>query len=225
MEKNCLNHEIKNNFKKEIDYRFKLLYAIAMMSVIADHCRGLGSIELNIQGWFHYSSFHMPLFMFAAGYFFKDKNIYYTKIYIIGKINKFIIPNYIYNIFYGLYIQFKKLFKFKYNKKFSFYTIFLEPLIGDGFVYIKSSWFSIDLFYVEVYNVLKRKFFSKFNTEFHEFLYFIIDFIISYSAVNYSNKGYNKKIILKIIFRFMHLNIYYQLGILYKKHLEEYCKK
>ena len=30
------------------DYRFKIVYAIAMLSVIAEHCRGKGSIELNI---------------------------------------------------------------------------------------------------------------------------------------------------------------------------------
>ena len=59
--------------KYKIDYRFKIVYALAMMSVIADHCRGKGSIEFNIQGWFNYSSYHMPLFMFAAGYFFKEK--------------------------------------------------------------------------------------------------------------------------------------------------------
>ncbi len=223
--KENLNNEIINNFKNKIDYRFKLLYAIAMMSVIADHCRGLGSIELNIQGWFHYSSFHMPLFMFAAGYFFKDKNINNTKKYIFEKMKKFIIPIYIYNIFYGFYIQIKKIFKFKYNKNFSFYIIFLEPLTGDGFVYIKPSWFSIDLFYVEIYNILKRKFLLIFKTEFNEFFFFFIDFLISLSAINYSNKGYNKKIICMVIFRFMHLNIYYQLGILYKKFLEKYFKK
>ena len=63
-----------NKDKPCIDYRFKIIYTISMLSVIADHCRGKGSIEFNIQGWFPYSSYHMPLFMFASGYFFKRKN-------------------------------------------------------------------------------------------------------------------------------------------------------
>jgi fucose 4-O-acetylase-like acetyltransferase len=50
----------------------------------------------------------MPLFMFAAGYFFKESNVNNTKKYIILKIKKFLIPIYIYNIFYGLYIELKK---------------------------------------------------------------------------------------------------------------------
>lgn len=57
----------------KVDYRFKIIYAIGIISVVADHLKGKGSIELNIQGWFPYSSFHMPLFMFSAGYFFKKK--------------------------------------------------------------------------------------------------------------------------------------------------------
>jgi len=61
--------------KSTTDYRFKIVYTIAMLSVIAEHCRGRGSIELNIQNWFNYSSYHMPLFMFSAGYFFKTKYV------------------------------------------------------------------------------------------------------------------------------------------------------
>ena len=48
----------KENFNKatiKIDYRFKIVYAIAILSVISDHCRGKGSIEFNIQGWFNYN--------------------------------------------------------------------------------------------------------------------------------------------------------------------------
>ena len=58
-EKNSLiiinGNSVDDKYKK--DYRFKIVYALAMMSVIADHCRGKGSIEFNIQGWFNYSSY------------------------------------------------------------------------------------------------------------------------------------------------------------------------
>ena len=132
MKSNIFDNE-KNIFFK-IDYRFKLLYSIAMMSVIAEHCRGLGSIELNMQGWFNYSSYHMPLFMFAAGYFFKQNNVNNTIKYIYNKFNKLIIPIFIYNFFYGFYIQFLKKLKFKnHTRSFSFKILFIEPLIGAGF--------------------------------------------------------------------------------------------
>ena len=48
----------------KIDYRFKIVYAIAILSVISDHCRGKGSIEFNIQGWFNYNSFHIFIINF-----------------------------------------------------------------------------------------------------------------------------------------------------------------
>ena len=221
---NKLNYKYKKIYLQKIDYRFKLLYAIGMMSVIASHCQGLGSIEFNLQGWFNYRSFHMPLFMFAAGYFFKDSNINNTKKYVILKIKKFLIPIYIYNIFYGLYIELKKKFGFK-NSELCFNTIFIKPLRGNGFLYINPAWFSIYLLYVEIYNILKRKFVSLIKIQLNEFIYFIIDFIISYYMVIYSNKGYHKIIIYRVILGFMHLNIYYQLGIFYRKKLEKYFKK
>ena len=222
--KYLFNNSQKKLYLQKIDYRFKLLYAIGIMSVIASHCQGLGSIEFNLQGWFNYRSFHMPLFMFAAGYFFKDSNVNNTKKYVLLKIKKFLIPIYIYNIFYGIYIEIKKKFGFK-NSELCLNTIIIKPLRGTGFLYINSAWFSIYLLYVEIYNILKRKIVSLFNIKLNESIYFIIDFIFSYFAVIYSNKGYNKIILYNVIFGIMHLNIYYQLGIFYRKNLEKYCKK
>ena len=224
-----MNEKIYNekNIFIKIDYRFKLLYSIAMISVIAEHCRGIGSIELNMQGWFHYSSYHMPLFMFAAGYFFKQNNVNNTIKYIYNKFKKLVFPIFIYNFFYGFYIQLLKKLKFKNHvRPFSFKILFLEPLIGEGFKQITPSWFSSTLFYVEVYNIVKRKiFFTLFKSNLCELLYFIIDFIFSYYTVYYSNKGYNNKIINVLVLRTFHLNIYYSLGIFYKKVLEKYTQK
>ena len=73
----------ENINKNEVEKRFKIIYVIGMLSVITGHCCGKSSIELilinnnvdnDINGWFHYRSFHMSLFMFVAGYFYKIKN-------------------------------------------------------------------------------------------------------------------------------------------------------
>ena len=74
----------------------------------------------------------MPLFMFAVGYFFKENNINNTKRYILLKIKKFLLQIYIYNIFYGLYIEIKKYL----DLKIMFNTIFIKPLSGNGFLFI-----------------------------------------------------------------------------------------
>lgn len=215
-----LSHNVDKN-KIFIDYRFKIVYCIAMLSVIASHCLGKGSIELNIQGWFPYRSFHMPLFMFASGYFFKRKNLENVLEYIKRKFKRLIVPIYIYNFFYGIYSQvLKKWFNKNNIKKFNYNNILIKPLGGRGFRYILPSWFSSSLFFVELYNILKRKAISSLRIEIHEFIYFIIDFILAYYCITLSNKGFNTSYPLIDILRFVHLNIYYQLGIFYKKNLE-----
>ena len=208
--------------KSTTDYRFKIVYTIAMLSVIAEHCRGRGSIELNIQNWFNYSSYHMPLFMFSAGYFFKTKYVEDTINYIIKKFKKLIFPIYIYNIFYGLYIQLKKINGFKDNiRPFSLGIVFLEPLGGSGFRHITPSWFSSSLFFVELYNIIKRKIIKLLKIELNESIYLIFDVFISYNSILLSNKGYNRIILYMHILRFLHLNIYYEAGIFFKKYLEK----
>lgn len=220
--------EIKNKnqqIENKIDYRFKIIYCIAMLSVISSHCNGKGSIELNIQGWMNYRSFHMPLFMFAAGYFFKKKNINNTIEYILRKFKKLILRIYLYNLFYGFYLQLLKVL-FKINiRLFNARVIFIEPLGGRGFRNITPSWFSSSLFLVEFYNIIKRKLTFHFNIEINESIYFIIDFFLSYYSVIFSNKGYNKIQPFMDILRFIHLNIYYELGIFYKKYIESFIKK
>lgn len=210
----------------KIDYRFKIIYCIGILSVIASHCGGKGSIELNIQGWFNYGSFHMPLFMFAAGYFFKGKNVKRAISYIKKKFIRLIVPIYYYNLFYGFYIQLLKKKGFNINSNpLSFKNIIIEPLNGRGSRNINPSWFSSTLFFVESYNIIKRKIIFYFNKSIHESFYFIIDLFFSYYSVIFSNKGYNKLNPHIYILRFMHLNIYYQLGIIYNKHLEFIVKK
>ena len=210
----------------KVDYRFKIIYSIGIICVIASHLQGKASIELNIQDWFPYRSFHMPLFMFSAGYFYKEKNVMQVCKYINGKYKKLILPINMYSFFYGLLISLMKQFRFVNNiRPFTLRNIFLEPLGLSKILFIRPSWFSSTLFFVEIYNILKRKAFRMIQIEFNEFIYFIIDFFISNISVNLSNKGYNNKNLYRYILRFMHLNIYYQLGILFNKHIEIIFKK
>ena len=218
--------KLNDNLKPYIDYRFKIIYTIGILSVIASHLVGKGSIELNIQGWFNYNTFHMPLFMFSAGYFFKNKNVNYAWIYIKKKFNKLIIPIYMYNFCYGLYNNLLKNFGFKNNiSTFNFKILFISPLYGSGFRNISPAWFSSSLFFVEVYNIIKRKSLFLINIIPNESVYLLFDFFISFSSVNLSNKGYNKFTSYMRLLRCAHLNIYYELGLFYGKYLEQFFIK
>ena len=123
----------------------------------------INNVYTDINGWFHYRSFHMPLFMFAAGYFYKIKNINIICDYLLRKLKRLVIPIYLYNFFYGFYIQLLKHVGFRNNnilRPFSVEILFVEPLGGCGFRNIEPSWFSSSLFFVEAYNIIKRKLIS-----------------------------------------------------------------
>lgn len=84
------------------DYRFKLIYAIGMIMVIAGHMET--GVNLTLGGWFPYLGLHMPLFMFASGYFYKDSAADNPGAYILKKVKSLIVPLYIYNLIYGLIV-------------------------------------------------------------------------------------------------------------------------
>ena len=219
------NKKITNSEFK-IDYRFKILYSIAMISVISGHLGGKASLEFNIQGWFPYRSFHMPLFMFSSGYFFKIKNVFHTYKYICRKFKRLIFPIYTYNFFYRFLKYFPK--KYAYINRiepFNFVNLFIEPLGGSRISFIKPSWFSSTLFFVEVYNIVKRKIVKIIKIEPNELIYLIIDLFITYNCIILSNEGYNKINLYKYILRIMNLNIYYEFGIFFNKYLEYIISK
>ena len=214
------------NNKIKIDYRFKIIYAIGIISVINSHLFGKASIELNIDGWFPYRSFHMPLFMFASGYFFKTKNVFHIYEYLRKKFKRLIIPIYSYNLLYNIFSPYSKNFVFinRIKQPFNFQHIILEPLGGSENFFIIPSWFCSSLFFVESINIIKRRILKIIKIDVNESIYFIIDLFISSICVNLSNKGYRKFCLYKHILRFMHLNIYYEFGIFFSKHLEVFYK-
>ena len=52
---------------RKTDYRFKLLYAFAIIMVVLDHADG-GGIALKTD-WYLYGGLPLPLFIFCSGYF------------------------------------------------------------------------------------------------------------------------------------------------------------
>ena len=92
-----------DNKKKAVDYRFKLLYAIGIITVVSGHCNGGGGLSLW-NDWFPYRGMVISLFAFCSGYFYKNQAEQETKKYIQRKIETLIIPLYSYTIFYGILV-------------------------------------------------------------------------------------------------------------------------
>lgn len=56
--------------KKKIDYRFKILYAVAILMVVAGHCDG-GGISLDFAQWFPYEGTIWRCLLFVQDIFLK----------------------------------------------------------------------------------------------------------------------------------------------------------
>lgn len=204
------------------DYRFKIIYAVAMIMVIGGHCGG-GGITLDFSGWFSYYELHLALFMFSSGYFYKGVEKDNILKYIFKKTKSLIVPLYIYNFLYGVLVQILRLKGFQMGGNFSIDNLIIMPITnGHQFVYNLGGWFVAPLFMIEVYNVLIRKFLSKLRIP--EWIYFAINVLLGLIGNYIAYKGVNQGIFLVIV-RMLHFLPYFSFGTFYNRFLEKYSPK
>lgn len=206
------------NEKKEINYQFKILYAIGMFFVVANHCQN-GGISVFYE-FFPAYSFHMGLFVFCSGYFYKDAVENNIGKYIIKKTKKLLVPLYMWNFFYALFAQIMSLRGFSFGTGVTFKQLFLMPLTnGHQYVYNLATWFVCPLFMVEVFNVIYRKALSCIRDNVKEYMYVAISFVMGMLGIWLSSKGLNTGWWL-VLTRFLHFVPFYCGGYFYKKILE-----
>lgn len=171
------------NEKNEINYKFKFLYAIGIILVVAGHCKN-GGISIAYD-WFPPYAFHLGLFMFASGYFYKEKNEDNIKGYIWKKIKKLIIPMFVWNLIYGIFDYILKQKGFSIGGELSFDNLVINPIFnGHQFIFNMGSWFLVPLFCIEVFNVLFRKLLNKiYKKNISEYFYAVLYFILGFIGV------------------------------------------
>ncbi|MDE6739714.1 MAG: acyltransferase family protein [Lachnospiraceae bacterium] len=142
--------------KQEEQYNltFCILSALTIIMVVAGHC---GYHILTVGELFPYYSFHVPLFMFISGYFYKDSEEEHPLNYIKKKLRRLIVPYLIWNLVYGLIAWAMRAAGFAMGEGISFRTLFIEPFLhGYQFIYNYAAWFVPVLFVVEMMNLLAR---------------------------------------------------------------------
>lgn len=158
--------------KKKIDYRFKILYAVAILMVVAGHCDG-GGISLDFAQWFPYEGIHLALFTFCSGYFFKDAALKRPGRYVCKKLRTLILPMYGYMIAYGLLVRLLHRWGFQIGGKFNLHNILISPLNdGHQFVLNMAGWYIVPLFMVEILNCMIRAFFKRKGWQIPEWIFF-----------------------------------------------------
>lgn len=205
---------------KKINYKFALLQIIGMILVVAGHVDGWGGISI-MTDWFPAYSFHMPLFVFISGYFYKNINIKNLLMFIKNKFKKLVIPYFAWNLIYGVIVTIllsKDIIM--YGSKLSLKTYFIDPWInGHQFVLNLASWFVLTLFLVQVLYAIVRIILDRCKL-INEYIIMITLIFLGGLIVNFANKGFNTGIYLTLD-RVLFLIQFYHLGYLYKNNLEE----
>ncbi len=133
---------------------FGILSGLTMIMVVAGH---LGYDIMAVGGLFPYYSFHVPLFLFISGYFYKDAEEEHPLAYVCKKCRRLILPYLAWNLFYGLVAQFLHTRGFTMGEEISFRTLFVTPFLhGYQFLYQYAAWFVPVLFFIEMMNLLMR---------------------------------------------------------------------
>lgn len=134
---------------------FGILSALAIVMIVAGHA---GYDILTVGGLFPYYSFHVPLFLFISGYFYREEEEKSPLLYLKKKAKRLLLPYYIWNLVYGLMAWALRAFGgFSMGEPVTFKTLFLDPFLnGYQFIYNFAAWFVPTLFVIEVMNLCMR---------------------------------------------------------------------
>lgn len=167
-----------------VNLQFKLLSAIGILIIVGGHCYH-GALP-TAYDWFPTYSFNLALFVFISGYFYKDKYEGNFLQYIWKRFKRLVIPAYLWNIAYGLFVMFMSNFGYTIGAKVNAYNLFVMPFVdGEGFQYNLGSWFVYPLFVVCVVNVLFRKLLDLIKLK-NEYLILVIYLVVGIIGVQLS---------------------------------------
>ena len=140
---------------KAENYTMRVFYLLAIVFVVDGHMSMGHMFEMN--GLFRYYSFHLMMFAFGSGYFFK---LYGKPLSdLLHRAKKLLIPLYFWNLVYGVGAALlRRLGGFELGEPLSAYTLLLAPLAdGEHFVWNLGSWFIFPFFCAQVFYALVRR--------------------------------------------------------------------
>lgn len=214
------SEKISNCINKKTNKKFMLLSMFGIIFVVMGHCYGFNAFFNNV---FPFNSFHMALFAFVSGYFFKDKNIVD---FLKNKTKKLILTYLIWNFIYGVIVfVLKKVNLINFGGDLTLYNIFVAPFCGysNQFSFNASAWFLITIYFVQVIYFLFNKVIVRLfhlNTEIIMTILSIILAILTLNILlNKQNIAYSLFLPTRIVF----LMPFYSIAQIYKK-IEKYDK-
>lgn len=196
--------------------QLRIFSALGILFVVAGHL-DYGVFELG--GLFPYYSFHVYVFLFVAGYFYREEAEAAIGAYLLKKGKSLLLPYFCWNLFYGILAQALRGAGFSFGEGLSFRTLFLSPFTdGHQFMYHFPSWFVPALFLVELINVLMRRVLSMLHLN-NEWLIFGALLALGMITVQFAIGGHVWGL-WKLPGRLLLMLPGFQLGRLYREKLE-----
>ena len=142
---------------REENLTLRALYLLAIVFVVDGHT-ALGDL-FDMGGLFRYYSFHLLLFAFGSGYFYRDGAEANPLPEIARRAKRLLLPLYLWNVVYGVGAALLRRFGgFELGEPLSATTLLLSPVTdGQHFVYNLGSWFLFPLFASQVLYLLARR--------------------------------------------------------------------
>ena len=202
---------------KERNATFCILSVIGMILILLGH---LDFPILTGGDLFPYYSYHVMIFPFISGYFYRPEQETHILSYVKHKCKTLLLPYFIFNLFYGMLATLLHLAGFSIGGNISLYNLFIAPFMGGHqFLYNAPAWFVPALFLLEVCNVIGRKILSYLRIH-NEVLIQLLYLAIGCAAVFLSKRG-SVYDFYKLPGRIMFLAPCFQFGRLYKTVLEK----
>ncbi len=206
--------------KDKNNIQFCLLSLLGILFVVDGHLSG-GLFDLN--GLLPYYSFHMPLFVFISGYFFRRGSEQNIPGYVKKKFIRLMVPYLSWNLFYGILAQVFRQYGFAFGEAVTLRTLFVEPFChGYQFVLNHAAWFVPTLFLVQAANVCLMRVLRVFLTDNRAGAYVrtLVYFLIGSAGICIAMKVSTEGFWLTLV-KMMFLLPFYGMGMLYREDLEE----
>lgn len=185
----------------------------------------MNSNILTFDSWVPYYSFHMPLFAFISGYFFKTTYDRQPHLFIWKKIQRVLLPFFVISLVY-LILQtiLRNAFDISFGYSFSFRNWLVVPFTEtQPWGFNIATWHMIALFLAECYYVIIRFLFSWFTGErIKDSLFLILFFALS--AIIVSRNADITSDWMKVQFRSLFMILFLHAGYCYRNYVEHKVK-
>lgn len=197
---------------------FRILSCIGILLIIMGH---LNCNLLEFGGLFPYYSYHVMIFVFISGYFYKSEDENGIIAFVVRKIKRLIMPYMLLNVVFGFIVLFLHRAGFAYGGDMSIETLLISPFAdGHQFGLNAPGWFITALFLLEMCNVCGRAVLRRVGLD-KEMLIMGIYLMMGVAVIILSMRGMVYDY-YRIPARIMLMAPFFQLGRIYKTKIEKY---